>query len=151
VIKEEDDTEKLIAFLKSVLTTHSVKPVFPADFSLYLKELLRAFPDNMKIYFLYKGDEVVGGTLDYFYKDKYVGWIGASKDGFSEYMEWGGIQRAKLGGFSRYENPDANSKRLVSYKSKFNPSLEMDFDIQKKSVLGKLVSLSCTKLLHKNM
>lgn len=101
----------------------------------YLKDLMDEFKDCMWIDFMYCGDEVVGTSLNYIYKDKFVGWIGNYKKNFGEYLEWDLISRAKAGGYRLYENPDANAKRLTQFKSKFNPALEIDYDLYRQDVL----------------
>jgi hypothetical protein len=93
------------------------------------------FTDSMWIDFMYCGEEIVGMSINYVYKDKFVGWIGSYKKNFGEFLEWDLIRRAKAEGYRFYENPDANAKRLTQFKSKFNPTLEIDYDIYRQDVL----------------
>lgn len=150
-LEEGDDPRKMIDLLKSTLTTHSVKPVFYDNTCSYLEDLLMACHDNLKLYFLYRGEEIVGSMLNYGFKDKYVSWMGTAKNGYSEYLEWESINLGKQGGYRKYENPDANTKRLVQYKSKFNPVPEIDFDVYRRDALGRLIALSYSKLLKKSV
>lgn len=117
----------------------------------YLKDLMAEFTDSMWIDFMYCGDEAVGISINYVYKDKFVGWIGSYKKNFGEYLEWDLISRAKAQGYRFYENPDANAKRLTQFKSKFNPTLEIDYDLYRKDALVRALTWSYSWVFKKTV
>jgi hypothetical protein len=108
----------------------------------YLKDLFSAFPENVRMYFLYLENEVVGATVNCEYKDLSMGWLGdpAVKRGISsnEYFNWEIIKQTKARGFKRFENWGADMKRLNMFKTKFNPELVPYYHVRKKNTVGKI-------------
>lgn len=105
----------------------------------YLAELLRTFPENIKLYFFYNGDEVVGVKINLGYKKNYMSWMGnvsVQKElSTNEYFYWELIKKAREDGYKRHENYGSYNQRLNLFKSKFNPALEPCFYVQKKDLL----------------
>jgi len=106
----------------------------------YLEDLVRAYPDQIGIYYLYDaGDEVAGVVATQEYK-RFLLWMGTprlkSAHAGNEYLQWLLIQRAKAEGYRTFENMGANNPGLVFFKSRFNPDLTTYFEIEKKDTLG---------------
>ncbi|CAJ35728.1 lipid II:glycine glycyltransferase FemX [Methanocella arvoryzae] len=106
----------------------------------YLRDLLTAFPENIKLYFMYKDQDIVGAAINCCYKDQYTGWFGDAtinrEIASNEYMNWEFIKMAKAQGYKRLENWGADMKRVNQFKSKFNPTLVPYFHVRKKDRLG---------------
>lgn len=109
----------------------------------YVRELLAAFPDNIKLYFFYDGEEIIGVKLNAGYKEHYVSWMGnvalGKNRSANEYFYWEMIKMAKSEGYKRHENYGATSPRLNLFKAKFNPALEPCFYVEKKDGLYRAV------------
>ncbi|MFA7199062.1 MAG: GNAT family N-acetyltransferase [Methanoculleus sp.] len=106
----------------------------------YLEDLVRAYPDQIGIYFLYDAaDEVAAVVATQEYK-RFLLWIGTPKvatvHAANEYLQWLLIQRAKSEGYRVFENMGANNPDLAFFKAKFNPDLQMYFEIEEKDTLG---------------
>jgi len=106
----------------------------------YIKDLLQAFPDNLRMYSAYKGKEIVSIVLVAIYNGRMTYWMGNPRmnSDFSgnEYMIWEAIQRAKAEGCTEFEINGAGERRLCQFKSKFNPRLEVCYVVSKKDGLG---------------
>ena len=106
----------------------------------YLKDILAAFPDNIKMNFLYNGDKVVDLIAYYQYKKRFVfwmGWVNLDKNVHSnEFMTWEYAKIKKAEGVETMEIQGANVKRLCLFKSKFNASLEYGFSLTRKDMIG---------------
>jgi hypothetical protein len=106
----------------------------------YLKELVEAYPNNLKMYYVYLKDEIVSAFLNIEYKDRVIGWMGApamKRDvSANDYTLWEFMKKAKQEGFKEFENWGGDVKRLNQFKSKFNPSLELCLSYNKKDTLG---------------
>jgi hypothetical protein len=115
---------------------HAVDPA-------YLNEAVNTYPNNLIFDCLYDNDKLIGATLNQAY-NWYLGWMGLPKSQDSKYkyvnefMVWQLIQKAKSLGFEKFEISGANKQSLCSYRSKFNPQLELYFTITKKNLIGKL-------------
>jgi hypothetical protein len=116
-----------IGMKKQAFSTHNIE---------FYDEVLKAFPDNVKLYFYYHQGELISAKIAYMYKDKYIAWKGFATGKFNEYMTWYTMKWARSNGYRVFENPDAETRRLVQYKSKFNPSLEISYTLSRRSILG---------------
>ncbi len=116
-----------------------------ANFSMdadYLKELFKAYPDNIKVYYAYNDSgEVVSSSNSQEYKRRFLGWMGMAKTAgnANEFLMWKLIELAKSKGYQKFEIAGADVRKQCQFKSKFNPSLEMWYRIHKMSMLGKAV------------
>lgn len=110
----------------------------------YLKELLMAFPDNIKMFSYYCGEELICNSVFYEYRDHCIGWMGAAgaltSVDINEYMIWDSIKKAKEAGIKKFENLGASERRLNSFKTKFNPTLTPYFYMVKRDPLYKAAS-----------
>ena len=110
----------------------------------YLKELLSAFPDNIKMHFMYSDNDLIGSIVNYEYKDCCIEWMGnaVAYNGVSanDYFIWELIKRAKESGYKKFDILGADEKRLNGFKNKFNPSPAPYFYMIKKDMIFKTAS-----------
>jgi lipid II:glycine glycyltransferase (peptidoglycan interpeptide bridge formation enzyme) len=111
---------------------------FHARTPAYLKEVLEAFPENVKMYFLYSQDQIAGMQTIIEYKGRCVLWLGSANGHFNEYLIWELLKDAKARGIREFEMPGGDTKRLTPFKSKFNPHIELDFNLSRKDLFGTL-------------
>lgn len=120
----------------------------------YLLDLLDAFPDNVKMYFAYAGDEIVSIALNCTYKGSLMFWLGEinlRKDiPGNELLKWEFIRQAKQQGLREVELEGAGLKHLCLYKSKFNPSLRQTFVASKKDPLGAAAEWAYKNIMTKS-
>jgi len=115
-----------------------------ANFSMdaeYLKELLNAYPHNIKAYYVYNDrGEVISGITSQEYNGKFFVWMGIARavEHANEFLMWKMIEKAKSEGFKKFEIAGADDRHLNQFKSRFSPSLEVCGRIYKKSTLGKI-------------
>lgn len=116
----------------------------------YLTEILDTFPDNVKLYFLYCGEDLIGANAICSFHGHSIGWMGntAVRSGFSanEYLLWELLKKAKQDGYKTFENTGADEKRLNHSKTKFNPALVPWFYIYKRDPLYKTAKYGLTAL-----
>ncbi len=108
--------------------------------SEYLEEVFKAYPDNIKAYYVHNDlGEVVTGMISQEYKEKFMVWMGIAraKEHANEFLIWKTIEKARSEGFRRFEIAGADEKHLNQFKSRFSPSLETWCRISKMSLLGK--------------
>jgi hypothetical protein len=137
VMERSNDSKALFDMMRERLAFNE-KTFFKAQSHEYLKEMMALFPDHIKMYSVYVDGEVVSATVNYEYRKRFIGWMGAaavSNRGFNEYMIWESIKMAKDGGFILFENLGADEKRLNPFKSKFSPSLTPYYYMIKRDAL----------------
>lgn len=114
----------------------------------YLKDLLAAYPQNIKMYFTYLNDEAIGVHVNCEYKDLCIGWLGNGalnrEVASNDYFVWEAIKMAKSAGYKRFEIWGGDMKRLNRFKSKFNPALVPYYHVVKKDTMGKLADIGYT-------
>jgi hypothetical protein len=139
-IRETSDIDEFYRIMKDRYRQQGLN--LPIVSKEYLKDIIAAFPDNVKANFLYKDDKVVDLVAYYQYKKRFVfwiGWVNLDKNMHSnEYMSWEYAKMKKAEGLEKLEIQGANVKRLCFFKSKFNGALEYDFTITKKDILGSI-------------
>jgi hypothetical protein len=115
-----------------------------ASFSInlnYFQDLFDAFPDNLKIYYIYddKG-EAIAASISQEYKGRFLGWMGLAKTAghANEFMIWKLIELAKSKNLAKFEIAGANVRAQCQFKSKFNPCLELSYHIRRRNALGKV-------------
>jgi Acetyltransferase (GNAT) domain len=148
-LKRGDDANALIGLMRVGLQKAG-KTFYHRQGPEYLKDVLEAFPDHIRMYFLYNGDALIGGSVNCVFNGRCVGWMGAttSTNGLTanEYMIWEILKMAKSEGYKMFENIGADEKRLNHAKTKFNPTLVPCFYIYKKDMLYKTAKYSMTRL-----
>ncbi len=123
-----------------------------ANFSMdadYLKEIFRAYPSNISIYYVYDGEgQVIAASTAQEYKGRFLGWMGLAKSvgHANEFMIWKLMETAKSKGLEKFEIAGANVRSQCQFKSKFNPSLEVCYHIYKKSTLGRAAEWAYTSI-----
>jgi hypothetical protein len=106
----------------------------------YLADLLQLYPDNINLYYVYDKDGVIiGSNLTIMYKNKLISWLGTPKPDVNlpvnEFIFWEFIKMAKETG-RIFEIGGADTRRLCSFKSHFNPSLETSYRVFRRSNIG---------------
>jgi hypothetical protein len=150
-IERAYDSEALFNVMRGRLTNvHGGDTFFHQQSPDYLKAMLTAFPQNIKMYFMYSGGLLIGAKVDYGYKDRYMSWMGdvVANDDVSanEYFHWELIKKAKEAGYKKYEILGADEKRLNRFKTKFNPSPEPYFYVIKKDILYRTASYGSERI-----
>lgn len=152
-IREVNDTKTFFRFMVERYNQQGLR--YPIIGHEYLKELLDAFPENLKMYFLYNQDKIVGIELVYQYKTRMMLWMGESRIQknipSNYYLRWEFIKKAKQEGYKEFEIEGANTRNLCLNKSRFNPCLERNFCVTRKDTLGKMVEWSYQNLYKKEL
>lgn len=148
-MKRMDDADTFNEIMKDHLTKDG-ETVYHRWNPAYIKELLETFPDNIKLYFFYNGDEIVGVKINSGYKKHYMSWMGnvavQKKLNVNEFFYWEMIKMAKAESYKRHENYGSTSLRLNTFKSKFNPMLEPCFYVEKKDGIYRAVEYGYNKV-----
>ena len=128
-----------------------------ANFSLdldYLKELSTAFPDNIRVHYVYndKG-EVVSGMTSQKYNGRFLVWMGIARaeEHANEFLIWKLMEMAKAEGLEKFEIAGANVRNQCQFKSRFSPSLEVWYRIYKKSIMGKAAEWTYSNIYEKTL
>lgn len=120
----------------------------------YLKDLFEAYPDNIKMYYIYdKGGEILSAFATLEYKDRCQGWMGLMRatGHANEFLIWNMIKLSKAKNFKNFEIIGANVKNQCPFKSKFNPELEMNYIISKKNMLGNMAEWAYVNLIKNKL
>jgi hypothetical protein len=137
-IKEVSDIEKFYNIMKKRYNQQGLNFSIPGPG--YIKDLIEAYPDNIKLFFIYDNGKTSDVELICQYKDKITLWMGGAiieKSLHSqEYATWKLIEMYKGLGYSQLEISGADIKRLCRFQSKFNPSLNFGYKIYKKDAIG---------------
>jgi hypothetical protein len=151
VLKESVNVNKFYSIMSDRYGQQGLN--YPIISPEYLKDLMEAYPDNLKLYFLYNEGNIVGLELTCRYKDNLMLWMGESiiDKGIpgNYFLRWELIKRAKAEGFKELEIEGANTKRLCANKSRFNPHLNRSYYITKMDALGKVAEWTYQNLLKK--
>lgn len=116
----------------------------------YFSDLVKAYPDNIKVYYLYeRNGEVISALTTQEYKDRFQAWMGLTKtvENANEQIVWNLIQLARERKYKKFEIIGANVKNQCPFKSKFNPSLETNYIIQKKNLRGMMAEWAYINLI----
>ena len=115
--------------LVHTLIDHGLKPV---NQEKYLSDCYDAFsPDYLKIFLAKYQGKTAGGLIVLKFKDVAYQWIGVPKSDLrgispNDLVQWEAIQWAFNNGCTYYEEMDTgNYFRLIFYKAKYNPDLEI--------------------------
>ena len=110
----------------------------------YLDDLLEQFGDSeIKIYAAQYNGKTLGVQLFCVYKETVTLWAGFVRPESNELeinglILWEMISDSIKGGYRWLENMGANTPHLCSYKSKFDPSTEICFEMKKADLWGSL-------------
>jgi hypothetical protein len=147
VMKRSDDVKLFYRIMSDNFKATGRQSLYHTGDPTYLKEFLDAYPENLKLYFLYEGDKVVGAHVIGEYKGKFTLWLGSATGHYNEYMLWELIKLEKSLGTRIFEIPGADVKRVLPFKSKFNPGLELKFYVNKKDTLGTIAEWTFNHVL----
>jgi hypothetical protein len=152
-IKESRDTHEFFRIMCDRYAQQKLNyPVLSAE---YLSELIAAFPDNLKMYYLCQDEKTIGIELVCQYKGNMMLWMGESliqKDiPANYYLRWEFIRKAKAEGFEQFEIQGANTRHLCANKSRFNPELTPGFFVYKKDALGSLAEWTYQNLVKRKV
>jgi len=105
----------------------------------YLEDLVNAYPE-IGVYILYDAEDKVAAVVAAHEYKRFLLWLGTPRienaQAGNEYLQWLLIERARAEGYRTFENMGANNPGPALFKSKFNPSLTMYFEVEKKDPLG---------------
>ncbi|MCD1294878.1 GNAT family N-acetyltransferase [Methanocella sp. CWC-04] len=150
-LKQVNDVDTFVNIMRERLAPYGTN-FFSTQSPDYIKDILSAFPDNVRLAFLYDKDEIVAMNVICKYKGRVTSWMGSPhiKDGnYNDYLLWQTIKEAKEEGCTIYENWGADTQRLCLFKSKFNPSLELSFNINKRDTRGLLAGWAYDNVLNR--
>lgn len=137
------ETSDIDAFYNIMINRYKEQGLnFPFFGQQYFRDILSTFPENVKLYFLLNDGLAIDVLVTYQYNGRIVFWKGfVNLDRHihsNEYLTWAFVKKAKENDFLELEIQGANTDRLCLFKSKFNPSLELYFNLYKKSRKGNL-------------
>lgn len=153
VIKGEGDL-KDIRFIFSQLEDRYKEQKRGLNSSLgYLEEIYSTFRGNIQILKVEMNGESVAGLINIIYKDKIYSWIGNAKTNVShiypnDLLNWVSIEYGCENGFKTCYEIGANDPRLARYKSNFNPSLIVNFNVKRSSLLFKVAESMYVRYLR---
>jgi hypothetical protein len=81
------------------------------------------------------------------YKGKFTLWLGSATGHYNEFMLWELIKLEKALGTKVFEIPGADVRRVLPFKSKFNPELELRFCVNKRDTLGAIAEWTFTNVI----
>ncbi|WP_292464083.1 GNAT family N-acetyltransferase [Methanolobus sp.] len=115
---------------------------FPIISIEYLEDLLRLYPQNINLYYVYdEEDNIIGSSLAVIYNGKVISWLGTPKPDVdlpvNDLIFWELIKISKDRNCV-FEIGGADTRRLCSFKSRFNPSIETNYRVFKRRNIGAL-------------
>jgi len=113
----------------------------------YFPDIFDRFRDNLKIFVVKSGGEVITGSIDLQFKNIHNSWIGSPKPQIpispspNDILLCESVRHACEQGFRYYNTMNAaGNERLHSfYASKFNPALKAHFSFKQRSLTMKLM------------
>jgi len=119
----------------------------------YLKDIYANFKDNIQILKAEMDGEVVAGLVNLLYRDSISSWIGNAKTSIpniypNDLLIWMSIEYGCDNGYGLFYEIGANTARLARYKSNFNPSLALNFNVSKTTLTTKLLERLYSRFLR---
>ncbi|MDK2917209.1 MAG: hypothetical protein PWR25_1766 [Euryarchaeota archaeon] len=118
----------------------------------YFEDVFRAYPEYVRVYYLYDRDgDPKGVCMTQEYK-RYLLWVGGAKiEGTSanEYLQWSLLRDAKEKGFPLLENTGANNPNLNMHKAKYNPDLSIFFEVSRRDSVGRVAQWAYSNIVNK--
>ncbi|CAJ37288.1 GNAT family N-acetyltransferase [Methanocella arvoryzae] len=142
--KAYNDVDRFFEVMRSVLAQEG-PTFFHAQTPEYLKEIIAAFPENVKMNALYEDDTPLYISTTIEYNGRLLMWMaGSASDRYNsgECFVWELLKDASRRGLKVAENWGTEQRRLCNFKSKFNPSLEMTCIVRKTDGIGKLATMT---------
>ncbi|HEY3272411.1 MAG TPA: GNAT family N-acetyltransferase [Methanocella sp.] len=147
VMKPSDDVRAFYRIMNDSFESRGIRTIYNTGDPACLREFLEAFPENLKMYFLYEGDQIVGVNAITRYRNRTTGWQGCATGHYNEFMLWELMKLEKSLGMQVFEITGADDDRLNPFKSKFNPGLGLRFYANKKDTLGTIAEWTFTNLI----
>lgn len=127
--------------------------------SEYLMKIFESFPDNIDVVKLVYDGEIIGGLILLKYREVVAHWLAGTTPrkkirGANELLHWWVIENYKEKGYKYYELMGANTKHLCSFKSKFNPGIDIYFNMTKRNFRSKIaesIHNRLSKVKHNRM
>jgi lipid II:glycine glycyltransferase (peptidoglycan interpeptide bridge formation enzyme) len=139
-LKETNDTKTLCSKIED--RYHQQGLNFPFFGSDYLDDIVTSFPQNVTIVSVCKDENIIDFAANYTYNNRIVLWMGGivteKTIHSNEYSIGEFIKNAKSEGLKILEIQGADTQRLCSFKTKFNPSIEASFSVKKKDIVGRI-------------
>ncbi len=148
VMERSDDVREFYRIMSDNFKAKGRRSMYHTGDPAYVKEFLDAYPENVKMYFLREGEKIVGAHVITEYKDKFTLWLGSATGHYNEYMLWELIKMEKSAGMKTFEIPGADVRRVLPFKSKFNPGLELKFYVNKKDALGSIAEWTFNNVIR---
>lgn len=150
-ITVESGSKKELEILYSILYDRYAdqERMLPISENYLLDIFNKFYPDNLKVFTLVHQNNIIGGVIKLCYKNEILDWIGQSKtdvQGGNDFLHWEIIKWAVEGEYRYYNILGANTLSISRFKSKFNPSLSVNFELKKATVSGIIAEKLYTKL-----
>jgi lipid II:glycine glycyltransferase (peptidoglycan interpeptide bridge formation enzyme) len=150
-LSAELGSEEELEILYSMLSNRYVKQGRNIPISKgYLLDLFNSFfPENFKVFVVRHQDEMVSSGIKLCYKDRIIDWIGQPKTTIrtaNDFLHWSVMKWGFERKLNYYEILGANTQSICQFKSKFNPSLEIYFEIKKATTIGAIAEKLYMKL-----
>ena len=146
-LKPSDDARAFYRAMSDSFEARGIRTIYKTGDPAFLEEIMEAFPDNVKLYFLYEGDEIAGVNAITRYRGRFTLWQGNAAGHYNEYMLWELIRLEKSLGTQVFEITGADDDRLNPFKAKFNPGLELRFQVNKKDAIGSIAEWTFNHVL----
>jgi len=110
----------------------------------YLEEVYTNFRSNIQILTAEMDGETVAGLVNLLYRNSISSWVGNAKTNIpniypNDLLIWESIEYGCNNGYGTFYEIGANTARLARYKSNFNPSLVLNFNVRKHSLATKIL------------
>jgi len=155
VIVEESGVDGLTSIYDNFSRRYQEQNRKPPISRDYLLDVYDTFhPGNLKIFVSRFNGKIVGGTINLYYKQNFLCWIGSAKTSISglyinDLNQWISLKWACKNNFKTYEEIGANTERLWYFKSKYNPEISLCFNAKKySSVFFKLMESGYKLVKH---
>jgi hypothetical protein len=152
---EMTESSDLIPFYNLLSKRYKEQGIrFPLMSMEYLTDLLRLYPDNIKLYYVYDDNgTIIGSNLAIIYNGKVISWMGTPKPEVNlpvnELIFWEFIKKAKDTNLM-FEIGGADTERLCPFKSRFNPFLETNYRVFKRNNIGALAEWAYMNVYKKS-
>ncbi|WP_235856310.1 GNAT family N-acetyltransferase [Methanolobus halotolerans] len=127
---------------------------FPVTSKAYIEELQRLYPDQVKVYYIKDKDGNTLGAVMTTEHRRVTLWIGSvkpdTKAPVNEFLYWEFIKKSKAENYELLELGGADIPRLCAFKSQFNPTIETNYRIFKKDMVGKMAEWTYLNVCKKS-
>jgi len=115
--------------------------VFPVSKEYFQNICDLFYPKNIKVFVANIHEKTISGIILVFYKDIIYFWTGLPMMTFqgipiNNFVQWEVMKWACQSDYKYYDLIGANTPRICQFKSKYNPELQIYFQIKKATMLG---------------